>query len=66
MCWAGVFINLLPANVPFLDAFFISSTFMSNTRLKFAKNQAKAMQHSQAELLHLENYPLFYPRYDQK
>ena len=38
MCWAGVFINLLPANVPFVDAFFISSTFMSNTRQQHQKS----------------------------
>ena len=31
--------------------FFISSTFISNARLKLAKNQAKAKQHPEAELL---------------
>ena len=35
--------------------FFISNTFISNTRLKSAKNQAKAKQHPEAELLLLEN-----------
>ena len=39
-----------------LHAFFISNTFISNTRLKFAKSQAKAKQHPKAELLPLENY----------
>ena len=31
---------------------------MSNTRLKLAKNQAKAKQHLEAELLLIENYSL--------
>ena len=30
--------------------------FISNTRLKLAKNQANAKQHRQAELLLFENY----------
>ena len=43
----------------FLFFFFdISSTFISNTRLKLVKNQTKAKQHSEAELLLLENYSL--------
>ena len=37
---------------------FISSTFISNARLKLAKNQAKAKQHPEAELLLFENYSL--------
>ena len=36
----GIF-TLLIKNIP-LHAFFISNTFISNTRLKLAKNQAKA------------------------
>ena len=36
--------------------FFISNTFLSNTRLKLAKNQANAEQHPEAELLLFENY----------
>ena len=36
--------------------FFTSNTFISNTRLKLAKNQANAKQHPQAELLPFENY----------
>ena len=36
--------------------FFISSTFISNARMKLAKNQANAKQHSGAELLLIENY----------
>ena len=30
--------------------FFISSTCISNTKMKFAKNQAKAKQHPGAEI----------------
>ena len=41
-----------------LQAFFISNTFTSNASLKLAKNQAKAKQHSQAELLLFQNYSL--------
>ena len=39
-----------------VHAFFISNTFISNTRLKLAKNQAKAKQHPEAEFLLFENY----------
>ena len=38
--------------------FFISNTFISNTRLKLAKYQAKAKQHSETELLLFEIYTL--------
>ena len=38
--------------------FYISNTFLSNVRLKFAKNQAKAKQHPQTELLLFDNYLL--------
>ena len=38
--------------------FFISNTFISNARLKLGKNQAKAKQHPEAELLLFENYSL--------
>ena len=41
-----------------LHAFFISNTFISNARLKFAKNQAKAKPHPEAELLLFDNYSL--------
>ena len=37
---------------------YISSTFESNTRLKLTKNQARAKQHPEAELLLFENYLL--------
>ena len=37
-------------------SFFISSTFISNARLKLAKNQANAKQHLEAELWKFENY----------
>ena len=39
-----------------IHAFFISNIFISNARLKSAKNQANAKQHSEAELLLFENY----------
>ena len=39
-----------------LHTFFISNTFISNARLKLAKNQAKAKQHPEAELLLSENF----------
>ena len=39
--------------------FFISNIFISNARLKFVKNQTKAKQHPQAELLLFKNYSLF-------
>ena len=38
--------------------FKINYTFVSNTKLKLAKNQAKAKQHSEAELLLFKNYLL--------
>ena len=39
-----------------IHAFFINNTFISNARLKLAKNQTNAKQHPEAELLLLENY----------
>ena len=48
-----------------LDAFFKSNTFISNARLKLAKNQAKAKQHPETELLLFEDYFL-YPSYHTK
>ena len=36
--------------------FFISNTFISNARLKLAKNQANAKQHCEAGLLLFESY----------
>ena len=38
-----------------MHAFFISTTFISNARLKLPKNQAKAKQHPEAERLLFEN-----------
>ena len=43
----------------FTRSFLISNSFISNTRLKLAKNQGKAKQHPQAETLLFENYLLF-------
>ena len=39
-----------------LDHFFISSTLTRNVKLILAKNQAKAKQHPEAELVLFENY----------
>ena len=39
-----------------LNAFFVSNPFISNDRLKLAKNQANAQQHPKAELLTFESY----------
>ena len=41
-----------------IHAFFISNTFIRNVRLKLAKNQEKAKQHTEAEILLFENYSL--------
>ena len=38
---------------------FLSNTFISNSSLKLAKNQAKAKQHPKAELSLFKNYLLF-------
>ena len=40
------------------DTLFYKQHFISNTRLKLAKNQAKAKQHPEAEVLLFENYSL--------
>ena len=37
-------------------SFFINNTFISNARLKLAKNQANAKQQPEAELLLFEKY----------
>ena len=41
----------LPPSISKMHAFFISSTFISNARLKLTKNQANAKQHRAAEKL---------------
>ena len=41
-----------------LHAVFISSTFISNTRLQLAKNQANTKQHLEVKPLLFENYSL--------
>ena len=38
--------------------FFISNTFISNIRLKWAKNQAELKQHPEADLLLFQNHTL--------
>ena len=42
----------------YVQAFLISNTFISKTRLKLTENQAKAKQHPEAERLLFENYSL--------
>ena len=39
-----------------IHAFFIHNTFISNARLKLAKNQANAKQHPEVQLLLLDIY----------
>ena len=39
-----------------IHVLFTSNTFISNARLKLAKNQAKAKQHPETELSLFENY----------
>ena len=39
-----------------ITQFFMSYTFISNARLKLAKNQANAKQHPKAEHFLFENY----------
>ena len=48
------------------QACFVSNTFISNARLKLAKNQANAKQHPEAKLLSLENYSHSSSRYHPK
>ena len=45
-----------------LHAFFLSNTFKSNARLRFAKNQANAKQHPEADYLKI----ILHPHYHQK
>ena len=45
---------------------FISNTFLSNTSLKLAKNQAKDKQKHETELLLFENYTLSSPMLSSK
>ena len=47
-------------------AFFISYTFISNARLKLAKNHAIAKQHSKAELLTFEITRILHPFYQSR
>ena len=47
---------LLKSSGTVIHAFFISNTFISNARLKLAKNQANAKQHPETDLLLFENY----------
>ena len=49
-----------------IHAFFISNTFVSNTRQKSVKNRAKAKQHAEVELLLLVNYVVSSSTYHPK
>ena len=60
-----MFYSLHSYNIPIKEGwvlgytlFSISNTFITNTRVKLAKNQAKAKQQREAELLLSENYVL--------
>ena len=46
--------------------FFVSNTFINNAKLKLGKNQAKAKQHPEAELLLFENYSLLSSKLSSK
>ena len=48
--------NLVSSNFHWCTLFSISNTFISNTRLKLAKNQVNAKQHPEAVLFLFENY----------
>ena len=50
------FSRFIGESVKEIHAFFISNTFISNGRLKLAKNEANAKQHTEAELLLFGNY----------
>ena len=43
-------------HIDIISLFYISNIFISNTRLKLAKNQADAKQHPEAQLWLFENY----------
>ena len=46
--------------------FFISNALISNATKKLTKNQGKAKQHPEIELLLFENYSLFSPSLSSK
>ena len=61
VCYSyNVYLYKLSVNVlsvsAYVHTFFTSNTFISNARIKLAKNQANAKQHPEAELLLFENY----------
>ena len=58
-CWLSTICFRFPwICISHIQAFFIRNTFISNARLKMAKNWAKAKQHPEAELSPFENYSL--------
>ena len=50
----------------YLHAFLVSNTFISNARLKLAKNQRNAKQHPEANFSYLKIIHILYPRYYPK
>ena len=55
--WLFIKVGVSPSKeIIFYTLFFTSNTFISNARLKVAKNPTKAKQHLEAELLLFENY----------
>ena len=50
----------------YIIQYFISNIFISNASLNMAKNQAKSVQHPDAELLIFQNYSLFSPMLSSK
>ena len=46
--------------------FYVRKTLINNAKLKLAKNQAKAKQHPEAELLLFENYSLLSSKLSSK
>ena len=62
-CWLCIKrkLNLTAVNTRLLlyTLYFISSTFISNARLKMAKTRENAKQHPEAELSLFENYSIF-------
>ena len=51
--------NVASSKIKIMHAFFISSNFITNTRINLAKNQTNAKQHLEAELLLFGSYSHF-------
>ena len=68
VCWfcSNRFVRSLRLSKRRYTLFFISNTFISNARLKLGKNQGKAKQQPEAELLLFETYSLSIPTLSYK